>query len=96
MRTLTQKAWPSIREEDSIVEPKSTPGFEVVVPQKDVSVPTKMQDLQTTDILFTLEVKREHIFIACLLVLVFLLTVRLSFVSSRLALLETSYTTRMK
>lgn len=93
MRTPVSKAWPSIHE--AIVEPKSTQNETVeYIPQ----LPVKDVVLKEvhSDILFTLQVKKEHILIASLFVLVLLLTARLSFVSGRLALLETSYTTRMK
>ena len=74
---------------DSLVEPKSV---QIEVPE--IFEPVK--EHTKSDVVYTLHIKREHLIIGFLSFIIVLLGLRLSFVSGRLNLLESSYTTRMK
>lgn len=88
MRTQTSKAWPLTPTNEAVVEPKSV---------QDVLEREPLKALQNeSDVIYTVHIKREHIIIALLSLAIVFLCIRLSFVSGRLALLESSYTTRMK
>ena len=95
-----RKAWPTLTPVESPKSPapwngptasaqplpKQTPELPF---DEDSSVPTK--SLKTSsDTLFTLQIRKEHVWIFALALVSLFLWMRLSMVSSKLALLETS------
>ena len=92
-----RKAWPTLTSVESPKSPAPWNGPTAPTPQQspelpfdeDSSVPTK--SLKTSsDTLFTLQIRKEHVWIFALALVSLFLWMRLSMVSSKLALLETS------